>query len=170
MKHLILLSLLVFGLQAQNSVSWSATTGDIALVAAGTTATIQKTATNNVLVTLEKAIVYCSVACDVTQAANGTAATATAGTIRPILPASPTGTLPFNFYTASNVGSGTAQGGIVHIPAGGTVILCLSKACGNAQDVVIGRADGGVGTNYSVTISSISGTANITFFGFVKSN
>jgi hypothetical protein len=169
MKQLILLCLMNFCLKGQNVVSWSATTGDVALVAAGTTATIQKTATNSVMVTLTKAIVYCSVACTVTQAANGTAATATAGTIRPILPDSPTGTLPFNFYTASNVGAGTAQGGIVHIPAGGTVILCLSKSCGNAQDVVIGRSDGGVGTNYSIAIGSVSGTVNITFFGTVKS-
>jgi len=168
MKKLLLIGVLAFTAQAQNTVAWKATTGDVALVASGTTATIQKTATNSVLVTLSRALVYCSVACTVTQAANGTAASATAGTINPVLPDTPTGVLPFNFYTASNVGAGTDQGGPIHVPAGSSVVICLAKSCGNAQDVVIGRANGGVGTNYSISVSSITGTAAITFWGTVK--
>lgn len=172
MKHMLRMTLLALTLLSawgQNTIAWKATTGDVSLSGAGTTATVQKTATNTVLVTIDKITVYCSVACNVTQAANGTAATTTAGTITPVLPDSPSGLLPFNFYTASNVGTGTDQGGIIHIPAGQTVTVCLSTSCGNGQNVVLGAALGGVGTNYSVLVSSITGTANITFFGRVSS-
>lgn len=169
MKYLLILAALAASLNAQNVISWKATTGDVSLSGAGTTATVQKTATDTVKVNVDKIMVYCSVACDVTQAANGTAATTTAGTIKAILPESPSAVLPFNFYTASNVGAGTDQGGIIHVPAGGTVVFCLAVSCGNAADIYLGTVAGGTGTNYSVSVSSITGTANITFFGRVQS-
>ncbi len=66
---------------AQNILRWSATTGDVSLNSAGTTDTIQQPATNGSDVAIDQIVVYCSVACTVTQAANGAAATATAGTV-----------------------------------------------------------------------------------------
>lgn len=169
MKYLAIGLLALMPLKAQNVIAWKATTGDVVLVAAGTKATVQKTTADTVLVYLDKITIYCSVACDITQTANGTNASATAGTISPVLPESPTGLLPFNFYTASNVGSGTDQGGIIHLPAASTIVLCLARACGNATDVILGTATGGSGRNYTVVISSITGTANVTYFGRVSS-
>jgi len=159
----LLLALLgpVFGQQFQR---WGATTGDVALSAAATAATIQQPATNASQVLIDQIVVYCSVACSVTQAANGSAATSTAGTVTPILPTQLSLILPLTFWTASNVGAGTAQGGIVHVPAGATVTLCLSPACGAPAQVTLG-AGGGTGTNYTLTVGSITGTANITFYG-----
>ena len=163
MKKLILLLFLalpIFGQQAR----WFATTGDMSLSAARTT-TIQQVATNSQPVVIDQVVVYCSVACSITQAANGTAATSTAGTVQTILPTPLNMAIPITFWTTSNVGNGTAQGGIMHLPAGSTVVLCLSKSCGNAADVILGN--GGTATNYSITIGSISGTANVTYYGRV---
>ena len=161
MKRLLVLLCLSLPLMAQLPGRWFATTGDVSLSGAGTTATIQQPATNGQQVQIETIVVYCSVACNITQAANGAAATSTAGTIQGILPnlwTAPTAT----FWTASNVGSGTAQGGIYHLTSAGSVVFCLNQACGNTQSVNLGA--GGTNSNYSVTISSITGTANITFY------
>ena len=156
----------------QNAVRWFATTGDVSLNGAGTTATIQQPATGAQQVQLEQIVVYCSVACNVTQTANGTAATATAGTIQAILPnplsSSAQPVVPnVTFWTASNVGAGTAQAGIFHIGGLGTQDFCLSTACGALRTVYLAIPPGSPGgnANYSVTISSITGTANITFYG-----
>jgi len=46
----------------------------------------QQPATNGADTVIEQVVVYCSVPCNVTQAANGTAATATAGTLNQIVP------------------------------------------------------------------------------------
>jgi len=166
MKILLLAALAVtlslsaaFGQQVQR---WNATTGDVSLSGAGTTATVQQPATNASQLIIEQVTVYCSVACNVTQTVYGTAATSTAGTVTPILPTPLTYSAPFSFFTASNVGTGTQQGPIIHIPAGGTVPICLSVTCGAGADVTLGTA-GGTTSNYSVTISSITGTANINF-------
>lgn len=165
MKRILLLAALLSAPAfSQQTIRWSATTGDVSLSSAGTTATIQQPATNASQEVLEQVVVYCSVACSVTQAASGTAATTTAGTVTPVLPNQLSVPVPVNFFTASNVGAGTAQGGAVHIPAGGTVVLCMNTACGNSQNVTLGTS-GGTGTNYSVSVSSITGTANITFYG-----
>jgi len=152
MKTVITFLLCALSLAAQ--ARYSATTGDVSLAASGTSLTIQQPASGAKLVRLESAVVYCSVACNITQSANGTAATATAGTavsIPPyVAPASAT------VWTASNVGAGSAIGGIVHVTtAPNTVVLDLSQ-------VVMGSS--GTGNNYTVAISSITGTANITFF------
>lgn len=148
---------------AQNTARWMATTGDVGLSAAATAATIQQPATNGSLALVDQITIYCSVACNVTLAANGTAATATAGTITPLLPTPLNTSVPLTFWTASNVGAGTAQGALTHLSAGSTVTLCLSPSCGNATQVSL--APTGTTSNYTVSIASITGTANITFYG-----
>lgn len=162
-RYIALFTLLAVSLSAQNTVRWSATTGDVSLSSSATAATIQQPATNGSDVSIDLVVVYCSVSCSVTQAADGAAATATTGTVNPILPAQVNLISPVNFFTSSNVGTGTAQAGITHIPALGTVPLCLSRACGAAADVIVGRG-GGTSSNYSVTVGAITGTANITFY------
>ncbi len=132
---------------------YSATTGDVVLAGAGTKFTIQQPATNASQVTLEAAVIYCSVACDLSQSQNGTAATATAGTANSVMPFGAPAMA--TVWTASNVGGGTAAGGILHLAAGERVTLDLSK-------VTMGNS--GTATNYTVVISSITGTANITIF------
>lgn len=164
-KILLILALAVLPLRAQQTTRWVATTGDVSLSGAATSATIQQPAVaDGSQVYLDQLVIYCSVACNVTLAANGAAATATAGTIRPLLPNQLNAPINQTFWTASNVGTGTAQGGITHIPAGGTVVLCLSPSCGAAAQVILGPG-GGTASNYTVTVASITGTANITFFG-----
>lgn len=142
---------------SQQLVNFTASTGDIALVAAGTTATIQAAtiAAQGEQIALQNALVSCTVACTITQSQNGTAASATAGTIVSLIPAPGRG-FTTTFWTASNVGAGTAVGGAIKLTAAGSVVIDLSKIQLGTQ---------GSTTNYSITISSITGTANITFFG-----
>lgn len=164
MKRLLFVLLSgMIGLHAQQIYRWSATTGDVSLSAATTTVTLQEPATNGSDTAVDQVVVYCSVACTVTQAANGSAATSTAGTINPLAPTPTNAPVPVNFFTSSNVGTGTTQGGTVHVPAGSTAVLCLSRACGTSADVVISRG-GGTRANYSVSIGSMTGTANITVY------
>jgi hypothetical protein len=164
MKLILIAALAAFTLNAQTSVRWFATTGDVSLSAAATAATIQQPATNGTQAFLDQIVVYCSAACNVTLSANGTAATATAGTITPLLPTPLNNPIPQTFWTASNVGTGTAQGGIIHIPAGGTVTLCLSPSCGNPAQVILGNG-AGTASNYTASIASVTATVNITFYG-----
>lgn len=133
---------------------FSATTGDLSLSGAGTTLTIQQPAANGKLVSLESATVYCSTACSVTLTQNGTAATATAGTVVPILPLGVAGVA--NIFTASNVGSGTLVGGIVRIAGGAGTDRTFTLT------PIVLPSGGGTGTNFNVVVSSITGTANIT--------
>lgn len=168
MKYFVISLLMLATCMGQDVRRWSATTGTVALVAAGTSATVQQPATGSVPVQLENAIVYCSVACQVTQSRDGTAATTTAGTVRALAPIPANAPPPFNFFTASNVGAGNQQGGIIYVPAGGTVNICLSST-GPGCDTTAPSApttlvSGGTGTNYTITISSITGNADITFF------
>ena len=166
MKTLILLAALAAQLSAQNVVRWVATTGDVVLSPGATAATVQQVAVASgaSLAYVDQIVVYCGVSCAVTLAANGTAATSTAGTVTPLLPSQFSVPIPLTFWTASNVGAGTAQGGIIHVPAGGTVTLCLSQACGASGQVSLGPG-GGTGSNFTVAIASITGTANITVYG-----
>lgn len=159
----VLLSIIALSVCAFGQVRWSATTGDVSLSGAGMTATIQQPATGASNVQFEQVIVYCSVACTVSQAANGAAATATSGTITPILPSSLSATVTATFWTASNVGTGTPQGGIYHMTGAGTAAFCLNTSCGATKTVSL--PVGGSTVNYSITISSITGTANITIYG-----
>ncbi len=145
------LTLFLLSLAAFAQSNYSATTGDVALSGAGTALTIQQPATGARQVQLQSAVVYCSVACAVSQAENGTAATATAGTAVALLPARRPAAA--TVWTASNAGAGTAAGGILHVAAGSFVVIDLSQiAMGNT----------GSGTNYTVSVGSITGTANIT--------
>ena len=162
MKKLLLFAALAALSFGQQTIRFAATTGDMTLSAARTT-TLQQLASNQSQILIDQIIVYCSVDCSITQAANGAAATSTAGTITPILPTQLALTVPATFWTTSNVGSGTAQGGALHVPAGATAILCLSPMCGAPAQVTLGT--GGTGANYSLTIGNISGTANVTFYG-----
>lgn len=132
---------------------YSATTGDVVLSGAGTKFTVQQPATRANTVQFDAAVIYCSVACDVTQLQNGSAATSTAGTVNGLLPTVPNGTA--TVWTASNVGAGTLAGGILHLAAGERVTLDLRA---------LSMASSGTGNNYTVAISSITGTANITVF------
>lgn len=152
------------GLYAQTAVRWVATTGDVSLSGAATAATIQQPATNGSQAFVDQIVIYCSVACNATLSASGTAATTTAGSITPLLPSPLNAVIPQTFWTASNAGTGTAQGGITHVPAGATVTLCLSPSCGAAGQVIIGQG-AGTASNYTVSIASITGTANVTILG-----
>jgi hypothetical protein len=152
MRSLLALFVLVTSACFGQVNRYSATSGDVSLSGAGTSFTIQQPAAGAKILTLEAIQVYCSVACNVTQAVNGTAATATAGTISAIPPA----TIPAaaTVWTASNVGAGTAVGAILHLAAAVTQVIDVSK-------VQLGNAPA---SNYTVTISSITGNANITLF------
>ncbi len=166
-----LFTALVFacGLMAQDPgsyVPFKATTGDVSLSAAGTTATLQVKTVNNVQIILDYVTVYCSVACTFTQTANGTAATTTAGTVTSLLPNPLGAALPVNFFTASNVGNGTDQAGIIHVGAGETKTIALGPPV-MPKNITLGPSPGGpgTGTNYNIVVASITGTANVTFFG-----
>lgn len=165
-RILLILAALAAQLSAQQTVRWAATTGDVVLSGAATAATVQQVATTSGAnaAMVDQIVIYCSVSCNATLAVNGAAATTTAGTLTPIAPLPANAVIPLTFWTASNVGAGTAQGGIVHIPAGATITLCLSPSCGAAGQVVLG-AGGGTGANLTVSIASITGTANITVYG-----
>jgi hypothetical protein len=91
------------------------------------------------------------VACVATIAVNGTAATATLGTVTPF-PGSPAPLV--QFYTASNA-SGGATVGVINIAAGVTQPIDMS---------LIKMAAGGAGVNVTISIASLTGTVNITFY------
>lgn len=134
---------------------YSATTGDVVLSGAATTLTIQRPAVAaGRTINLETFQVYCSVACSVTQAYNGSAATATAATRTPI-PPNTTVPATATAWSASNVGAGTAVGGTIHLLAGATVLILVPQ-------VIVNGA--GTAGNYSVTVGAITGTANITAY------
>lgn len=151
MKTLIALLFLSFAVSAQVSHSYAATTGDVVLNSAATALTIQQPATNGKQVAFAAATVYCSVACVISQAQNGTAATATAGTVNRLLPFGPAAVA--TVWTASNVGAGTAAAGAYRLAAGQTVTFDLTA---------LSMGNTGNATNYTVSIASMSGTANIT--------
>lgn len=133
---------------------FSASSGDVALVAAGYAFTIQKPATGGKRIYLESATVYSSADATVSQAFNGTAATATAGTANTV-PPNVTEAATAKVWGASNAGAGTAAGGILRIPAGGSASIDLSGVMLNGA---------GTAANYTIAIASVTGTVNITFF------
>jgi hypothetical protein len=136
----------------QSVPRYSASTGQTSLTAQSLALTIQQPAASPPQINMESAVVYCSVACTVTASINGTPATATAGTAIKIPPSGP-GAMA-TIWTASNAGSGTTMPPIYNIPAGSTVVIGLSQ-------VIIQR--GPTTNNYTLTVGSITGTANITF-------
>ena len=164
MRYLLLIALSAATLSAQ-TLGWTATTGDVSQSGSASSSTIQQPASNATAAYIDKVVVYCSVACNVTFAANGTGATTTAGTVTPTLPYSLVATPNVNFFTASNVAAGTAQGGITHIPAGVTVTFCFGQPCGNAFQVILGTAGTAINNNLTATISAITGTSNVVWYG-----
>ena len=94
----------------------------------------------------------CSVACVATLISNGTAATATAGTVSPALGS---GAPPPNvqLFTASNA-------------SGGTTVLTLNVPAGGATYDMsnVTLPAGGNGVNLTVSIASMTGTVNVTFY------
>lgn len=163
-KLIMAVAIALATIQAQEMVSWVATTGDVSLISAASAATVQQPSSAAATAYIDKIVVYCSVACIITQTANGTAATATAGSLTPIQPSPINAVIPLTFWTSSNLSGGTAQAGAIHVPAGGTVVLCLSPSCGNQSQVLLNTGLG-TGANYTASIASISGTVNITFYG-----
>jgi hypothetical protein len=138
---------------------YTATTGNVSLSTAGTAATLQQpTAAPFQQLYGVKASVYCSVACVVTRSKNGTAATTTAGSFvqSPLQPFGTIAALAL-FYSASNAGSGTTID-IQNVQAGETRILDLS-------DVFLGPS---ANASYTLSIGSITGTVNITFYVGLK--
>lgn len=146
----------------QTWTNYIATTGNAVLVAATTAATLQQPATNSRPVAFPSSTVgglppagvsiYCSVACTATFIRNATAATATAGTVANVNPNEQPAVV--QFYTASNYSGGTTLA-VVNIPAASTSSFDLSA---------IKLPAGNATTNLTVAISSITGTANITFY------
>jgi hypothetical protein len=163
-RILLTLALLASSLSAQDALRWYTTGGDQVLTAQTTALTVQQPATNGIQAAVDQVVVYCSVACNVTININGTAATTTAGTITPLLPTPLNAAVPLNSFTSSNVGAGTQQGPILHVAAGATVTLCFTQACGSPNQFVL-PPGAGTSSNFTVNISSITGTANIAIYG-----
>lgn len=146
---------------AQNIFPYVASTGNVSVVASAYAATVQQTATNSLPVSFPSstsggqppagASIYCSVSCVATISVNGTAATATTGTVTPY-PGSPPAV--FNFFTASNASGGTTLG-VINIAGGVTQPLDMSL-------IKIGA--GGTATNLTISIASTTATVNITFY------
>lgn len=161
---LLLVAAFCLSVRAQSGAiqRWSSTTGDVSLSSAAYAATIQQPSSAAIPVYVDKVLVYCSVACDVTFRANGTAATTTLGTVTPLLPTVLSTTAAFSFYAASNVGTGTIQGGVIHLPGGAPpVAICFSQSCGESANYMMVGAGGNV--NFSVSVASMTGTFNATF-------
>lgn len=157
MKPLILAFLAAASLFGQaQQVRWSATTGIVTQSGASYTATIQQPAGSRAPIYLDLVYVYCSVACIVTQTAFGSGATTTIGTVQPLMPSPPNTPINLNFFTASNVGAGTQQGGPFPMLAGQNQPFDVSQ-------IIIPTS--GINANYSFTINAITGNSSITFLG-----
>jgi hypothetical protein len=176
MKRLLLFLALPIFAQQFNSPTpicqvmncYTASTGNVSLSGAGTAATIQQptscagTTNSNTCqqVVGIKASVYCSVACVVTRSKDGTAATATAAQSSIIqssaMPAGKVTPLVL-FYTASNASGGTTVD-VTNVPAGTTLLYDLS-------DVTFGTNPS---QTYTISVGSITGTANITYYMGLK--
>ncbi len=157
---LILAALPAFG---QNQVAYIATTGKVSLSGAATAATLQQpTDGSGTQVFFPRstqggappvgASVQCSVACVVTISRNGTAATATAGTVTSVNPNQPAAAV--KFFTASNAGSGTTLR-VFNVQAGGEYPIDLS-------DLTLPNTNLGT-TNITISVASLTGDVNITF-------
>jgi hypothetical protein len=163
MKRLLLIFALAASAQAQTLYSYIATTGNVALSAAATAATLQQPAANAATVTFPVSVngalapvgatVYCSVACVATIARNcTTAASTTAGTVTTVLPNVAAASV--TVFTASNA-SGCTTLRVINIAAGQEYPIDLSA---------FNLATTGTKSNLHISIGSITGTANITFY------
>ncbi len=132
-----------------------ATTGNTAVVASAARATLQQPSSNGVGISFPAspaagASVYCSVACVASVIIGGTTATATAGTVNPIIINSPPAFV--NFFTASD-------------STGGTTLVSYNVSAGQTFSLDFGALRlGGANSKISIAIASFSGTYNITFF------
>lgn len=163
MKRLLLIFALAASAQAQTLYNYIATTGNVALSAAATAATLQQPAANAATVTFPVSVngalapvgatVYCSVACVATIARNcTTAASTTAGTVTTVLPNVAAASV--TMFTASNA-SGCTTLRVINIAAGQEYPIDLSA---------FNLATTGTKSNLHISIASITGTANITFY------
>ena len=163
MKRLLLIFALAASAQAQTLYNYIATTGNVALSAAATAATLQQPAANAATVTFPVSVngalapvgatVYCSVACVATIARNcTTAASTTAGTVTTVLPNVAAASV--TVFTASNA-SGCTTLRVINIAAGQEYPIDLSA---------FNLATTGTKSNLHISIASITGTANITFY------
>lgn len=163
MKRFLLIFALAASAQAQALYSYIATTGNVALSAAATAATLQQPAANAATVTFPVSVngalspvgatVYCSVACVATIARNcTTAASTTAGTVTTVLPNVAAASV--TVFTASNA-SGCTTLRVINIAAGQEYPIDLSA---------FNLATTGTKSNLHISIASITGTANITFY------
>ena len=134
MKRLLLIFALAASAQAQTLYNYIATTGNVALSAAATAATLQQPAANAATVTFPVSVngalapvgatVYCSVACVATIARNcTTAASTTAGTVTTVLPNVAAASV--TVFTASNA-SGCTTLRVINIAAGQEYPIDLS--------------------------------------------
>ncbi len=118
---------------------------EVTLVTSADALTIQQAAADAKDTLPLSATFYCSVACTVTLELNGTAATATAGTVVDLLGLSNTSTT--TAWTASNVGTGTVVSKYV-----------LAAAATYVVDLTAIRISGSsTAKNLTVRVSSISG-------------
>lgn len=159
----LIIFLLAVPIYGQVLVHYIASTGSVSLSSATTAATLQQPATNalnvgfptsqNGALSTAGAAVYCSVACNATLSRNcTTSATATAGSVLQLNPTDPSPVV--TFWTASNASSCTT---LEVIPVG----------AGLWQGIDLGAFalfKGGTTSNLTISISSITGTAIITFF------
>jgi len=163
MKNILIALALTSAAHAQTLYSYIATTGNVALSAAATAATLQQPSANAATVTFPVAVngalspvgatVYCSVACVATIARNcTTAASTTAGTVTTVLPNVPAASV--TVFTASNA-SGCTTLRVINIAAGQEYPIDLSA---------FNLATTGTKSNLHISIASITGTANITFY------
>lgn len=119
------------------------------LSSAATACTVQQPASGAQNVRLVRAQVYCSVACSITQERNGTAATATAVTIKLVNP-DKTDAATAKAWSASDVGVGTALS-TLPLPAG------LSSITFDGVYLI----GSGTAKNYTIRTNSITGDVTI---------
>jgi hypothetical protein len=161
----ILLILAALPAFAQQTVNYVATTGNVSLSGAGTAATLQQPATNAAPVAFPGSFplspgmppvgadVYCSVACVATISRNCTTpASATAGSVVSIVPNVPAASV--TFWTASNASSCTTLR-VINIGAGQDYPIDLSQ---------FNLSTSGTTSNLHISIGSITGTVNISFY------
>lgn len=163
MKVVMITLLAIVSLLSQNNPTYFvARTGAVSLTSAGTTATLQQPATHGEQIQLTTAVVTCPAACTVTQTQNATAVTGSSGTAGTVVGLDPTPNASFllTFWTAVTLSGGTVVGA-TPCTAACTLVLDLSSTGGNIR-----FGTSGTGTNYSVTISSVTGNAYIDFYGY----
>lgn len=136
--------------------NYVATTGNTALVASATRATLQMPdPTNAVGVKFPGsptagASVYCSVACVASVIVGGSTATTTTGTVNGTIINSPPAVV--TFFTASD-------------STGGTTLVSHNIQAGQTFNIDLSALRlGGALSKISISIASVSGTVNITFY------